>query len=238
MLWRYGKEHQWAAEGLGRPNFHTLLTKSKTNPQSWKLVDEFGGREITHIKGIAIFFDKPGTNVPTIYEQFLRKFEARAEVEVLLHFRALQIPHVDESERFTVARTSLPNCYRVVVRHGYNDAVVNENLGDLVYEKLRNHLVRPATAAQDGVLEGVDAEKVEEDGGKTAKRLERLDNAYSSQTVYIVGKEELRLLKSNNIVKRFVLHLFLWLRENSRTKVSSMQIPIDKLVEVGFVKDM
>jgi KUP system potassium uptake protein len=55
----------------------------------------------------------------------------------------------------------------------------------------------------------------------------------------IVGKEQLRLLKErNNIAKRILLYIFMWLRDNTRAKVASMRIPIDKLVEVGFVKEI
>jgi KUP system potassium uptake protein len=212
------------------------------------------------ILGISIFFDKAGNMVPTVYEEFLRKFEARADVEVFLHFRGLSIPHVAEDDRFSVARTVLPNCYRIVVRHGYNDIVVNENLGELVYNKLREYLIQssfhsaPAVASlatnaepyatdsnsstrQVSVTNG-NGERATDDQ-KVSKRLQVLDQAYSAQTVYIVGKEQLRLLKSkNNIFKRIILWIFLWFRDNTRAKVASMKIPVEKLVEVGFVKEI
>jgi KUP system potassium uptake protein len=35
-----------------------------------------------------------------------------------------------------------------------------------------------------------------------------------------------------------LLRIFIWIRENTRAKVASMRIPIDKLVEVGFVKEI
>jgi hypothetical protein len=99
--------------------------------------------------GIAIFFDKAGDHVPTVCEEFLRKFEARPDVEVFLHIRALPVPHVSDEEKFTIARTSLPNFYRIVVRHGCNDIVVTENLGGVVYSELRRHIIhtwgRPCT---------------------------------------------------------------------------------------------
>jgi KUP system potassium uptake protein len=34
------------------------------------------------------------------------------------------------------------------------------------------------------------------------------------------------------------LTIFLWLRDNTRAKVASMNIPVEKLVEVGFVKEI
>jgi len=189
--------------------------------------------------------------VPIVYEEFLRKFEARADVEVFLHFRSLSIPHVAEDDRFSVARTSLPNCYRIVVRHGYNDIVVNENLGELVYTELRKHLIQSSAYNAPAIT---NAEPFASDSSgstrqisvtngngeqRVARRLQVLDQAYAAQTVYIVGKEQLRLLKSkNNIFKRIVLGIFLWFRDNTRAKVASMKIPIEKLVEVGFVKEI
>jgi len=199
------------------------------------------------VLGISIFFDKAGNMIPTVYEEFLRKFEARADVEVFLHFRGLAIPHVSEEEKFSIARTSLPNCYRIVVRHGYNDVVVTENLGELVYSELRKYIIQssahkaPAIASVSWSDEPSAANSASSTANdrKVAKGLEVLDQAYAAQTVYIVGKEQLRLLKTtNNIFKRAVLNVFLWIRDNTRAKVASMKIPVDKLVEVGFVKEI
>ena len=231
----------------------SLLTSKVRNLS----VSRFPPRGDLSCAGIAIFFDKAGDRVPTVYEEFLRKFEARPDVEVFLHFRGLSVPHVSDEEKFTIARTSLPNCYRVVVRHGYNDIVVTENLGDVVYSELRRHIVQSCgqhaptiaslkspdlpnyysagtTRAASTLNGGLSAED-----RKVAKRLEVLDEAYAAQTVYIVGKEQLRLLKTtNSFFKRQILRTFLWIRDNSRAKVASMKIPIEKLVEVGFVKEI
>ena len=224
------------------------------------MLSDINANRVLTILGISIFFDKAGDSVPTVYEEFLRKFEARADVEVFLHFRGLNVPHVAEEDKFSVARTGLPNCYRIIVRHGYNDVVVNENLGELVYTELRRHLIQswtynapaiaslatnaetsaadsPGTMRQTSVPNGNG--ELTTDDRKVVKRLEALDQAYATQTLYIVGKEQLRLLKNtNNIVKRMILEIFLWIRDNTRAKVASMKIPIEKLVEVGFVKEI
>jgi KUP system potassium uptake protein len=187
----------------------------------------------------------------------LHKFEARPDVEVFLHFRSLPVPHISDEEKFTIARTSLPNCYRMVVRHGYNDIVVTENLGDVVYSELRKHIIQswgqhslaidnltstePSNSNSAGTTRPSSTHNGElaAEDRKVAKRLEVLDEAYAAQTVYIVGKEQLRLLKTtNSFFKRQILRIFLWIRDNSRAKVASMKIPIEKLVEVGFVKEI
>jgi KUP system potassium uptake protein len=49
ILWRYGKEKQWSAEGRDRSHLATLVLKAKYGV--WKLAPEMGGRQLTHIKG-------------------------------------------------------------------------------------------------------------------------------------------------------------------------------------------
>jgi KUP system potassium uptake protein len=49
VLWRYGKEQQWAAEGRGRSDLTQLVLKSDNG--SWKLPASFGGRQLSKING-------------------------------------------------------------------------------------------------------------------------------------------------------------------------------------------
>lgn len=192
--------------------------------------------------------------VPTVYEEFLRKFEAQPDIQVFLHLRALFIPHVSATEKFTTTKTSLPNCYRLTIRHGYNDIPVTEDLGNIVYEEVRKYIItssaqhsHPASTTgastsvelnEDAEPQGAASRSAESRDSHLAHRLSALDVANQAQVVYIVGKEQLRLLSHNNIAKRFVLGIFLWVRDNTRAKVASMRIPIEKLVEVGFVKEI
>jgi hypothetical protein len=52
------------------------------------------------------------------------KLVAAPELMVFLHLRLLERPSVDPEERYTVSRLAIPNCYRLVIRHGYIDEVV------------------------------------------------------------------------------------------------------------------
>ncbi|KAK7711131.1 hypothetical protein SLS57_008221 [Botryosphaeria dothidea] len=231
------------------------------------------------LDGLGIFFDKAGTKLPTVYEEFLRKFQAQQDVHVFLHLRALPVPHVAEAEAFEVAGTRQPNCYRMIIRHGYNDHPVSADLGAVVYKQLREAIckapvvkpIRQPASSADATTTGTTSTSVtnadpaddydainiasgpsestsqEEKSSKApstnlptvSERLAALDSAFSTQVVYIVGKEQLRLLQgSNNVFKRTVLEIFLWFRDNTRAKVSKMNIPVDKLVEVGFVREI
>jgi KUP system potassium uptake protein len=49
VLWRYGKEQQWAAEGRGRSDLTQLVLKSEN--RSYKLPASYGGRQLTSIHG-------------------------------------------------------------------------------------------------------------------------------------------------------------------------------------------
>jgi KUP system potassium uptake protein len=57
--------------------------------------------------------------------------------------------------------------------------------------------------------------------------------------VYIIGKEVMKVRRAKSVKGFFrfmVLEIFLWIRENSRTKLADLDIDADSLVEVGFVK--
>jgi KUP system potassium uptake protein len=57
--------------------------------------------------------------------------------------------------------------------------------------------------------------------------------------LYIFGKEELQLPPVGyNIIQRVFLGAFLWMRDSTNEKVTSLRIPIDKVVEVGFIREL
>lgn len=262
-LWRYGKEKQWTSEATTTISLRALIsptdsstTTVSTPPSanlSYRLDASHGGAQLTQIKGLGIFFDKSGTEaaVPAVYEHFAAKFEAQMAVVVFLHLRALSQPHVHEEERYAVARTALPDVYRLTLRHGYNDRVITPDLGRLVYAELRAAIVRGGVVvrAAPGIVNvGEDRETefvtsvlpVEDlqpssPSVATAARLRKLDDAFHMQTLFLVGKEQLRIQTPTPLVKRGLLGMFLWVRENTRQKVAQLDVPVEKLVEVGFV---
>jgi KUP system potassium uptake protein len=56
--------------------------------------------------------------------------------------------------------------------------------------------------------------------------------------VYNVGKEQMRISSDTAIVRRIALEAFLWLGENTRTRVQALNVEVEKLIEVGFVKEV
>lgn len=287
-LWRYGKEKQWTTEAKNQAQLSELVAYSSNNlssttatpdtpsKKSFHLSWRHGGGELTETKGMGIFFDKAGTDmhVPQVYEHFITKFEAQMQVVVFLHLRALSEPHVHEEERYTIARTPLPNVYRMTIRYGYMDRVVTPDLAKLVYEQVRIAIVRgtvinrpkptvPETVVRDlhdalrddGDMDphatatvttfapevGIGPGEHHTSGATalvTSRRLRALDDAFKTQTLYLVGKQQLRVYEETSMAKKALLKAFLLVRENTRAKVAQLDVPVEKLVEVGFVGEM
>ena len=286
ILWRFGKEQQWRAEAADRfPPSHMLVTDDTIDSEfgrGLKLSAAFGSAPITRINGIGIFFDKSGlpSTTPTVFVHFLQKFHAASEVVIFFNLRPLETPSVPPQERFTISRcyigsdidsdsgstrAPMKNCYRIVIRHGYNDQIVTNDLGILLFEQLRDFIIREgvtsAITSRTVVIDRDEDEKeasngdladatdkhfvTEADIGRGSfeqrevyKRLAELQKAFDSQVVYVVGKEQLRLSQKMGFTRKVILSAFLWVRDNTRTKVQALNVAVDKLVEVGFVKEL
>ncbi|KAL1965270.1 hypothetical protein VTN77DRAFT_5872 [Rasamsonia byssochlamydoides] len=224
ILWRFGKEQQWKSEAIDSVPLSRTLQLASDLQGDLRLQPTFGGSNVLPLKGLGIFFDKAGNPAatPLVFLHFLQRFTAMPQVTVFFHLRPLGVPTVAPDDRFTVNRCyaagpdgvkrAVPNCYRIIVRHGYTDEVVTPDLGRLVTDHIQRYL-----------------QNEDEEGARGRQQ---------SKVIYIVGKEQLRIHPSTNPVRRFVLGLFLWLRENTRTKVQHLNVEVDRLVEVGFIKDI
>ncbi|KAK9342634.1 putative potassium transporter 5 [Lipomyces starkeyi] len=217
MLWRYGKDRQWESERT-----HQI--------------------DLAQIVRVGIFFDKAGDKVPTVYAQFLQKFEMQQKYVLFFHLRPLPLPTVPEEERYNIRRTKIPNTFRIIVRHGYNDRIISKDLATLLFNRLRTfiiqeHAAKPGLMLQDGdrtiappAVDNVDA--------VVAGEIQALTKAFGEQVVFIVGKEQLKISAAANYFKKFVLSVFLWIRENTRNKISELDIPVDELVQIGYIRDI
>lgn len=267
ILWRFGKEQQWAAEAEDRfPTTHLVV---KNEDGSIRLTDRYGGETLSVIRGFGIFFDKAGETTPAVFSQFLTKLVAAPEITVFFHLRPLETPSVPAENRYTVTRVAIPNCYRLVVRHGYMDEVITPDLASLVCEQIRSFIVLQGTnlkvsketseAGSTSVqtreitfeplsrdlnapkppATNSDPEKRGNDTEETISAdLARLQAAYDRQVLYIIGKEQMRVKVGTTIWRRILLNMFLWMRDNTRTKVANLRVQTDRVVEVGFVKDV
>ncbi|KAI1500058.1 potassium uptake protein [Biscogniauxia marginata] len=66
----------------------------------------------------------------------------------------------------------------------------------------------------------------------------RLDRAFAAKVMYIVGKEQMRIRAGSSLPRRLALATFLWIRDNTRAKIANLRLAVDRIVEVGFVKEI
>ncbi|CEI40504.1 Potassium transporter 5 [Fusarium venenatum] len=254
MLWRWGKEQQWEAEqrDMVDPSEFVLSSRSTSRNNSiargmsgdgsmrsirFRLSPEFGGGQVMTAPGLGIFFDKvggTGDHIPKVFTQFIRKFQTRPQVIVFFHMRSLCQPTVPSDQRFVIARvtTKIPSCYRIVLRHGYMDDILTPNLAPIIVNELMTFITR-------GPFPPDENDMPPEFRGE----LEALRAAEEAQTVYLMGKQTMRVQEAEKMgftkfFRRITLEAFLWVRENSRTKLANLNINPDNLVEVGFVKEI
>lgn len=240
ILWRWGKEKQWAAEAEDYVASQDLLSQSRSDlasmtsndgPPTMILASTFGGGNVSTASGMGIFFDKVGGTgdmIPKVFTQFIRKFKSRPQVIVFFHMRPLSQPTVPREERFIITRVtpSIPSCYRVTLRHGYADEVLTPDLASVLELELMLYVTRgrPETP----VMEMPPSARAE---------MEALLLARDAQMVYVMGKQVMRIQRNRrNVARRLALEAFLFIRENSRTKMENLDIDPNSLVEVGFVK--
>lgn len=269
ILWRFGKESQWFAEAEDRfPTSHFVRTNEDG---SLELTSRYGGTKLSKIEGLGIFFDKAGETTPIIFSQFVRKLATTPRVTVFFHLRPLETPTVPPERRYIVTRLQIPNCYRVVARHGYMDEVISPDLASLIFDKVRDHIIRRAIEREPSVsinlgvdpassLSRADEEKkfadlkaavvgsrgnskdpVDEDRRASieatiSEQLDTLQRAYDHEVLYIIGKEQMKIKEKTDIVRRVLLTTFLFLRDNTRTKIANLRVQADRVLEVGFVK--
>lgn len=231
ILWRYGKESQWSAEAEDRFHPSHLIKTDVFGKLS--LTEEFGGLGISTVNGVGIFFDKIGDKVPIVFTQFARKFSACPEITIFFHMRSIPIPSIPESERYVISRTTIPSCYRMTIRHGYADKIVTPDLSRLIIEQLVLYITRDKTALSDG-----NSASSKHHTPEIKREIDAIEKAYAAQSIYILGKEQMKVKQGTNLVRRALLWAFLWIRENSRTKMADLNIPTEMMVEVGFVKEI
>ncbi|KAK7449972.1 hypothetical protein CaCOL14_010194 [Colletotrichum acutatum] len=245
LLWRFGKENQWRAEAEDRFQPSTLVTKNKEGMLA--LTQRWGGDVLSPVSGFGIFFDKTGMQTPSVFTHFASKLGALPDVAVFFHLHPVEVPTVPGSERYHISRfANLAGCYRLVVRHGFMDEVVSPDLGALIYEQVRKFVVRQAASkaatacgetTTDASWEDTEG-PVELRDEKVAAELAKLDRAYSQKVLYIVGKGQMHIRTGTSILRRFTLGTFLWIRDNTRAKIANLRLAMDRVVEVGFVKEI
>ncbi|KAM5347757.1 hypothetical protein ACJ41O_007581 [Fusarium nematophilum] len=237
LLWRFGKENQWRAEAEDRFPPSTLVMKDGEGRLA--LTPRWGSDMLSSVRGFGIFFDKTGVLTPSVFTHFASKLGALPDVSVFFHLHPVETPSVPDEERFHISRfASIPGCYRLVVRHGFMDEVVSPDLGMLIYEQVRKFVVRQAAAKETAASSEPVQDQMDLGDERAAGELAKLDDAYAHKVLYIVGKGQMRIRTGTSILRKIGLGTFLWIRDNTRAKIANLRLAMERVVEVGFVKEI
>ena len=129
VLWRYGKENQWHAEGEDRVSPSQLLTELPKDAEkdgdapSLRLSHSMGGAPVSRLRGVGVFFDKTGSpnGTPLVFIHFLQKFQAAPAVVHFIHIRPQNPPPLPPRRPPPgvpkLCEKSLEDTYLGVVRH-------------------------------------------------------------------------------------------------------------------------
>ncbi|KAK7752187.1 hypothetical protein SLS62_005931 [Diatrype stigma] len=285
-------------EGSGDHQGHDRDDDDDDHPAKLRLTARWGGDGLSRIRGFGIYFDKTGINTPAVFAQFVRKIGAVPDATVFFHLHPVEAPSVADADRYAISRlgSSIPGCYRLVVRHGFMDEVITPDLAALIYEQVRGYIVRQAVVEDGNSGGGADEMEGEEEevnsssrgekdtssasvsanipstatstvhfgsgdstNGKQRKNnnntnnsavpielrdravrreLAKLDRAYASKVMYLVGKEQMKIKVGASLFRTVLLASFLWIRDNTRAKIANLRLAMDRVVEVGFVKEI
>uniref|UniRef100_A0A0D2XRT4 Uncharacterized protein n=1 Tax=Fusarium oxysporum (strain Fo5176) TaxID=660025 RepID=A0A0D2XRT4_FUSOF len=238
-----GVESLFAALGaFGKPIYNNNSSHNTSRASSRDIRDNSSACQLAYdnilfAPGLGIFFDKvggPSDHIPEVFTHFVHKFRTRPQVVIFFHMRSLSQPTIPADQRFVIARvnSNIPSCYHIVLRHGYMDDVLTSNLTRIVIGELMVFIMRDSFEPSEDELPS-----------DIRQELESLRAAEDTQTVYLIGKQILRVQKKDGncikcLMRRGALGVYLWIRENFNGRLANLDIDPESLVEVGFIKEI
>jgi hypothetical protein len=126
-----------------------------------------------------------------------------------------------------VSDIDVSGAYRVVIRHGYAERAVDDQLGASVLNALLDY------------LESED--KVQKDSSPFAlptnsTHATLLTGAFGRRPTFVLGKNELLPSRDHNVVLRLVLNIYTFIRRLTEAKYRRLGIPPEQLVQVGAIR--
>lgn len=201
---------------------------------------------------VVIFFHIHPLSIPTIVPEdrfsVNRCFARTSEKSTLKDFYRVTIRHgyADEVITSDLSLLIFDNIRNFIIHErGMSSAPtqIPESASTSADDSTSNSSSDPAAAATYQPPLDISAEFVNPSNQQRVREaLASLQAAYDDQVVHIVGKEQMRIREVrgwgnlSGLSRKVALAAFLWLRSNTGSKVANMNLDVEKLVEVGFVK--
>lgn len=132
---------------------------------------------------------------------------------VIVAVRTLPIKTVLTEERFNLGKLGPEGVYRCLVQLGYKDSLNMEG-GDYI---------RAMVATLEGHAE-------------TTTEKEKINSAAENENIFMIGWTILKANQEKGWFARFTIdYLYRFLQKNCRSSVSELQMPTDKMLQVGIL---
>ncbi|KAI1923126.1 hypothetical protein LOZ65_003321 [Ophidiomyces ophidiicola] len=226
LMWSYGEGCQFHAERDESASQSTIFT---SHDQLW-LQDGKAEYSVKTIRGIGVFLIEPNSRSPPVFDHFIKKFEATHEISILLQIKPLMKYSVPVKDRFTLTATNVTGLYRATLRYGYGDTPSWDSFEEMLTDELG---IRYPTEEVDSSRHTHPNTSIDSDSipltGSTG-------HAATKPITYVIGRDKLYVRKNSGLIRRVILAIFTYLKGHEKTKLSRLNVPVDRLVEVSFSK--
>ncbi|KAI1128425.1 potassium uptake protein [Nemania abortiva] len=268
MLWRFGKESQWRAEAEDRFRPNQLVRRDADDKLSltsrWgggavtpirgfgiyfdktgvltptvftQFVTKFGA-----VPEIMVFFHLHPVEIPTVSSS---ERYVISKLGAIPGCYRLVVRHgfMDEVITPDLAALIYEQIRKFVIRQSGGDDSDEKVDGQSPEERAASQ--GSSTALSENPPSENDSKEKQRVSGpaeladaKVREALARLDRAFATKVMYIVGKEQMKIRIGTSILRRLILETFLFIRDNTRAKIANLRLAMDRVVEVGFVKEI
>ncbi|KAM0053983.1 putative potassium transporter [Helianthus debilis subsp. tardiflorus] len=184
---------------------------------------------IRRMGGLAIFYSELAHGIPPIFKHYVDNVPALHSVIVFVSIKSLPISRVAPEERFLFRRVK-PNelyVFRCVVRYGYTDVRnEKESFEKILVENLKNFIEYDyGTEPQQGRIGDDDVAK--------------LDQAWRTGIVHLVGENEIVSKPRSSIGKKFLIdYAYNFMKRNLKQSYNVFEIPHEKMLKVGMTYEL
>lgn len=163
-------------------------------------------------KGICIFCTDLVNGIPPIVRHYLQSTNSLREITIIVTIRTLPIKTVLPEERLDVEKLGTNGVYRCLIQFGYKDrqCLNEDDVVAAIVEKLCGISENPEEA-------------------------EKLKQALQKGVIFVAGRTILKSKKSNGLLSHILIDYFYrFFQKNSRSAISSLQIPPGRFIQVGM----
>ncbi|KAL0400633.1 UNVERIFIED_CONTAM: Potassium transporter 26 [Sesamum latifolium] len=198
----------------GRSKRATYEAERKMNIR--ELDQMLSSSNIYRTPGICFFLTDLVYGIPPIIHRYVQHTNSVHEVVVVVTIRTLPIKTVLPEDRLIVGKLGNQGVYRCLVQFGYKD-----------YQDMKgDDYVASVVIQLEGLIH-------------TRNEKQKIQSAAQKETVFIIGRTILKANKESGMIARFMIdYLYRFLQKNSRSAVSTLEIPSERTLQVGMLYEI